>query len=115
MVNAMTNGMSDINLSIMVSEVNLVGSNPREWRIDTGATRHICLAKKFFTNFKPLTTGEKMYMGNSSTSTIEGEGTIVLKMTSGKKVTLNHVLYCMCQKFARISSLDHCLANTIFV
>ncbi|GAA0156599.1 hypothetical protein LIER_14056 [Lithospermum erythrorhizon] len=93
MVNKVTNGMSEINLSAMVSELNLVGLNPREWWIDTSATRHICSANEFFSNFKPLITREKMYMENSSTSTIESEGTIVLKMTSGKEVTLNHVLY----------------------
>ena len=31
-----------INHSIMVSKGNLVGSNLREWRIDTGVTQYIC-------------------------------------------------------------------------
>ncbi|GAA0150049.1 hypothetical protein LIER_09075 [Lithospermum erythrorhizon] len=90
MIKIVTSGLSDINLSAMVSEVNLVGSNLREWWV---ATRHIYSPKEVFTNFKPLTNGEKMYMDNSSTSNIEGEGTVVLKMTLGKEVTLNHVLY----------------------
>ncbi|GAA0176199.1 hypothetical protein LIER_29237 [Lithospermum erythrorhizon] len=34
-----------------------------------------------------------MYMANSSTSNIEGEGTVVLNIASGKEVTLNHILY----------------------
>lgn len=35
-----------------------------------------------------------MYMGNSTTSEIKGEGKLVLKMTSGKeKLTLNNVVY----------------------
>ncbi|GAA0165226.1 hypothetical protein LIER_20684 [Lithospermum erythrorhizon] len=34
-----------------------------------------------------------MYMANNTTSNIEREGTVVLKMTSGKEVTLKNVLY----------------------
>ena len=34
-----------------------------------------------------------MFMGNSSTSDVEGKGKIILKMTSGKELTLNNVLY----------------------
>ena len=85
--------VSDINLSAVVSEVNMVGSNPREWWIDTGATRHICSDKAMFTSFEPMSNGEKMYMGNAASSDVEGQGKIILKMTSGKELTLNNVLY----------------------
>ncbi|XP_073064121.1 uncharacterized protein [Primulina eburnea] len=37
--------------------------------------------------------GEKLFMGNSTTSEINGQGKIVLKMTSGKELTLNNMLY----------------------
>ena len=84
---------SDINLSAVVSEVNLVGSNPKEWWIDTGATRHICSVREMFTSFEPVTNGEKLFMGNSATSDIGGQGKVILKMTSGKELTLNNVLY----------------------
>ena len=36
---------------------------------------------------------EKLYMGNSSTSKVEGVGKIAPKMTSGKIVTLINVLH----------------------
>ena len=36
---------------------------------------------------------EELHMGNSSTSKIEGTGNILLKMTSGKTLTLKNVLY----------------------
>ena len=65
--------VSDINLSAVVSEVNMVGSNPREWWIDTGATRHICSDKAMFTSFEPMSNGEKMYMGNAASSDVEGQ------------------------------------------
>ncbi|KAL0298967.1 UNVERIFIED_CONTAM: hypothetical protein Sradi_6556500 [Sesamum radiatum] len=54
--------LGELNLSAVVFEVNLV-DNPREWWIDTGATRHICSDKEMFSN-------------------------VVLKKTSGKQLTL---------------------------
>ncbi|CAL5377380.1 unnamed protein product [Camellia sinensis] len=64
-----------------VSEANLVG-NPKEWWVVTEATRHICANKKMFTTYKVVESGEQLFMGNSSTSTVEGQGKIMLKMTS---------------------------------
>ena len=32
-------------------------------------------------------------MGNSSTARVEGKGKVILKMTSGKELTLNDVLH----------------------
>ena len=36
---------------------------------------------------------EKMFMGNSTTSEINGQGKVVLKMTFGKELTVTNVLY----------------------
>ena len=36
--------------------------------------------------------GRELYMGNSTTSKIEGIGKVILKMTSEKELTLNNVL-----------------------
>ncbi|XP_071916128.1 uncharacterized protein [Coffea arabica] len=84
--------MENMNLTAMVSEVNMIGSNPKEWWIDTGATRHVCTNKDLFTTFEKV-EGEKMFMGNSASSAIEGQGKVLLKMTSSKTLTLNDVLY----------------------
>ncbi|KAH9746354.1 CCHC-type domain-containing protein [Citrus sinensis] len=92
-VENITQHVSDINLSAVVLKVNLVGSNPREWWIDTGATRHVCSDKGLFTLFEVVNNGEKLFMGNSATSEIESQGKVILKMTSGKELTLNNVLY----------------------
>ena len=46
-----------------------------------------------FTNYKSATNEEQLFMGNSSTSKVEGMGKIVLKLTSGKELTLNDVLH----------------------
>ena len=40
--------VSDIDLTSIIYEVNLVASNPKEWWIGTGATFHVCSDKMFF-------------------------------------------------------------------
>ncbi|GJW63074.1 pol polyprotein [Tanacetum coccineum] len=77
----------------MISEVNLVGSNNNGWWIDTGATRHVCADKSMFHSFRAVDNGQKLYMGNSATADIKGEGDVVLKMTSEKELKLTNVLY----------------------
>ena len=46
----------------------VVGSNLREWWIDTGATRHVYSDKNMLTSFEPVDSGEKLFMGNSAMS-----------------------------------------------
>ncbi|KAL0333939.1 UNVERIFIED_CONTAM: Retrovirus-related Pol polyprotein from transposon TNT 1-94 [Sesamum angustifolium] len=83
--------LGELNLSAVVFEANLV-DNPRKWWIDTGATRHICSDKEMFSTYTPI-NGRKLFMGNSATSNIVGIGNVVLKMTSGKELTLIDVLH----------------------
>ncbi|KAI3471414.1 hypothetical protein Pfo_030778, partial [Paulownia fortunei] len=83
--------MTELDLSAVVFEANLV-DNPREWLVDTGATCHICFDKEIFSSYIPINR-RKMYMENSATSNIVGLGKLVLKMTSGKKLTLIDVLH----------------------
>lgn len=93
MLDYMAQDVSEMNLTIVISEVNMVGSKPKEWWIDTGATRHVCSAKELFATFEAIENGEKFFMENLATSEIKGQGKVVLKMTSGKELTLNNVLY----------------------
>ena len=74
--------------------------------IFTRATRHICSEKELFTTFEPVTNGEKLFMRNSTTLFIEGK--VVLKLTSGKELTLNEVLYVLdiCQNLVLRSLLS---------
>ena len=83
----------DINLSAVVSEVNLIGINTKEWWVDKGATRHVSSDKKMFSSYQTIDNGEQLFMGNSSSSKVEGQGKVVFKMTSDKELTLNDVLH----------------------
>ena len=85
--------LSCMNLSIVVSEVNLIGNNTKEWWVDTGATHHVCSDKKMFSSYQSIDNGEQLFMGNFFSSKVEGQGKVVLKMTSYKELTLNDVLH----------------------
>ena len=91
-VENISNGVDDINLTAMISDSNMAG-NPKEWWIDIGATRHICANRLMFSSYTTVGGDEKLYMGNSSTSKVEGVEKIALNMTSGKTVTLINVLH----------------------
>ena len=91
-VEKLSKNASNISFSVVVFEVNLVG-NTKEWWVDTGATRHICSDKKMFSSYEAINDGEQLFMGNSSTSKVEGKEKVILKMTFGKELTLNDVLH----------------------
>lgn len=74
-------------------EINLVGSNLRQWLIYIGTTRHICSNKELFYNFEKIKDEEKIFIRNLITLNIKGQGKVVLKITSRKELTPNNVLY----------------------
>ncbi|KAE8645657.1 hypothetical protein Csa_020469 [Cucumis sativus] len=84
--------VANIDLCAVISECNMV-DNSKEWWVDTGATRHICANKDMFTSYVPVSSGAQLFMGNSSTSKVEGQDKVILKMTSSKELTLNNVLH----------------------
>ncbi|GJU09291.1 retrovirus-related pol polyprotein from transposon TNT 1-94 [Tanacetum coccineum] len=49
--------------------------------------------KSMFHSFRAVDNGQKLYMGNSATADIKGEGDVILKMTSEKELKLTNVLY----------------------
>ena len=92
-VDGLLGDVSYMNLSDVVSEVNFIGSNTKEWSMDIGATHHVCSDKKMFSSYHSIDNGEQLFIGNSSSSKVKGRGKVVLKMTSGKELTLNDVLH----------------------
>lgn len=56
--------------------------------MDTRATHHVCSKNKMFSTYNLVGNGGKIFMGNSSTSKIEGIGKVVLKITTGRFLTL---------------------------
>jgi len=90
---AMIMDFTSMKLTAMVSEVNVIGTDAKEWWIDTGATRHVCHDKSNFSTFKEVDDGQKLFMGNAATADVKGVGELVLKMTSGKELKLKDVLY----------------------
>ena len=93
MIDDITMDVSDINLIVVISGANLVGSNPKELLTYTGATHYVCFNKNMFSIFELIETKEKVFMGNSTTFEIKGQEKVVLKMTSRKEVNLTNVLY----------------------
>ncbi|XP_077246057.1 uncharacterized protein LOC143885902 [Tasmannia lanceolata] len=80
------------DLVAMVTENFMVG-NEVEWWIDTGASRHIAGDKNLFKHYEVVGDGMLLYMGNSSSTKVIGNGTIELKFTSEKVITLKDVLH----------------------
>ncbi|VFQ77714.1 unnamed protein product [Cuscuta campestris] len=78
-----------MNEEALCSELD---SNPNEWWVDTGVTRHICSNRAMLFDFKE-NSGDKVWMCNFAQSEVQGVGKVKMKMTSGKKLTLNDVLY----------------------
>ncbi|KAL2454550.1 Retrovirus-related Pol polyprotein from transposon TNT 1-94 [Abeliophyllum distichum] len=83
-VDDITHDVYEMSLVAVISEANLVGSNSKEWWIDTGTTHRVCSDKEMFSSFEAAENGEKLFMENSATSKIKGQGKVVLKMTSRK-------------------------------
>ncbi|KAG8492545.1 hypothetical protein CXB51_010000 [Gossypium anomalum] len=87
------NAVENMDLCAVISEVNMVDSNLREWWLDTDFTRHIFCDENSFSELEPCENGKKLYMGNAATSKIRGEGYCDLEMTSGKELKLQNVSY----------------------
>jgi len=76
----------------VISEINLV-DNSGDWWVDSGAMRHVCCDKSYFTTYEPVNDGSVLYMGNSTTAAIKGIGNVDLYFTSGNVVTLTNVCH----------------------
>ncbi|GJW59316.1 hypothetical protein Tco_0106047 [Tanacetum coccineum] len=73
---------------IVETEANMVNDN-----VDMIAMVSDVIDMNFEVNLVAVDNGEKLYMGNSATTDIKGEGDVILKMTSEKELKLTNVLY----------------------
>ncbi|XP_012487924.1 uncharacterized protein LOC105801137 [Gossypium raimondii] len=92
-VEEISNELSDLDLCVVIFEINMVESNTREWQLDTSAIHHICCNKDSCSELVPCDKREKLYISNVETSKIKGKSTVVLKMTYGKELKFQNVLY----------------------
>ena len=66
--------------------------------MDTGATHHVCSKNNMFSTYNLVGNRGKIFMGNSSTSKIEGIEKVVLKITTGRFLTLKDQRCTSCAK-----------------
>jgi len=89
---------------VVVSQVNIV-SNEKNWVVDSGATWHMCANKKLFSTYKPSNDREEVvYLRNSRIANVLRKCKVFLKLTSGKTLALNEMLY-----------VSHIIANLVYV
>ena len=80
-------------IAVVVSQANMM-TNSKNWVVDFGATRHICINKNAFTSYTSVGDDEKVvYLGDSHTAQVLENGKVILKLTSGKNLALNEVLH----------------------
>ncbi|XP_022156810.1 uncharacterized protein LOC111023645 [Momordica charantia] len=83
---------TDDIIDVVVVEANLV-ENKSDWILDTGVSRHFCSNRDLFHDFHDSADDEYVFMGNSATVGVLGKGNVLLKLTSGKTLSLSNVLY----------------------
>jgi len=64
----------------VVKKANLVANNA-EWIHDTRASRHFCTNKELMQDFKDMTDGGCVYLGNCAIAGVIGKGKTLLKFT----------------------------------
>ncbi|TYK16589.1 ty1-copia retrotransposon protein [Cucumis melo var. makuwa] len=82
----------DSEIIAAIVEANLI-ENKTDWILDTGASRHFCTNRELLHDYEDTADGECVFMGNSATAGVIGKGTVILKLTSGKTLSLSNVLY----------------------
>ncbi|XP_043700083.1 tyrosine-protein kinase Fer-like [Telopea speciosissima] len=83
------NMVDNDDLAAMISEAYTIGDD-EEWWIDSGVTKHIAKNKNLFKIYVPIVDEQDLFMRNYSTAKVIGKGTVVLNLTSGKKLTLTN-------------------------
>ncbi|GKC17234.1 retrovirus-related pol polyprotein from transposon TNT 1-94 [Tanacetum coccineum] len=75
----------------MIAQITRI-TTAREWNLDSGATIHVEGSRNSFTTYHAV-TGRQVMMANRDKADVCGVGTVQIKFTSGKTVTLHNVLH----------------------
>ena len=74
----------------MITEIHMVNDD-EGWWVDSGATCHVTPHRNVFKTYEEINGDKAMFMGNSSTSSVMGNGTVQILLTSEKVFTLKDV------------------------
>ncbi|TYK04655.1 ty1-copia retrotransposon protein [Cucumis melo var. makuwa] len=77
----------DSEIIAAIVEANLI-ENKTNLILDIGASRHFCTNRELLHDYKDTADGECVFMGNSATAGVIGKGKVILKLTSGKTLSL---------------------------
>jgi hypothetical protein len=83
---------SEERLVAVISETFMVAAN-KDWYLDTGSTVHVANDRNLFKSYEVVGEGCNLFMGNSSSTKVLGKGSVEIKFTSGKVLTLENVHY----------------------
>jgi hypothetical protein len=64
-----------------------------KWYVDTGATQHMSYDKKAFINYEKWPNGPLVYLGDSTTHAIEGQGDVAIKLLNNKVKEIPSILH----------------------
>ncbi|GKC29794.1 zinc finger, CCHC-type containing protein [Tanacetum coccineum] len=90
---SMFNKSPQIYYVTYVSEAFFVQDDDVAWWVDSGAIVHVCKDICWFKTYESINDGSILYMGNESAGLVHGRGCVDLKFSSGKVVSLLHVLH----------------------
>ena len=80
------------DLVAVITEINSVSSgDAAAWFLDSGATIHVCNNRNLFRTY--VADDTEVFMGNHVPAKVLGKGTVLLKFTSGQKLTLLDVFH----------------------
>ncbi|KAL0546602.1 hypothetical protein IC582_016514 [Cucumis melo] len=82
----------DSEIIVAIVEANLI-ENKTDWILDAGASRHFYTNHELLHDYENTADRECVFMENSATSGVIGKGKVILKLTSGKTLSLSNVLY----------------------
>jgi hypothetical protein len=80
-------------IAVVVSEAHMT-TEVKGWVIDSASTRHVCGNKEDLSSYTPIKENtEWVIVGDNRSVPVVGKGKALLKLTSGKTLSLSDVLH----------------------